>query len=162
LLLLFVPGAYITLIVLTLLVALQGALVLATLFALSFVVGGILTFVVLGVGLATFLGLLGLVQATASSLKPAESGAYGVEGTPEQAPRLWAEVRGLAERLRAKPPDNVVVGIQPGFWVTEAKVHCVTGRLAGRTMYLSLSESRVLAKDELVAILGHELAHYKG
>src|SRR5207247_2358019 len=36
LLLLFVPGAYLTLIALTLLVALQGALVLAVLFAVSF------------------------------------------------------------------------------------------------------------------------------
>jgi Zn-dependent protease with chaperone function len=162
LLLLFVPGAYLTLTAMTLLVALQGAIVLATLFAVSSVTGGMFPFIVLGIGLLALLGVVSLVQATVTSIRPAVGGAFGVPISREQAPRLWSEVGSIADKLGAKPPTNIVLGIQPGFWVTEAKVQCLAGLLSGRTMYLSLAECRVLSRGELGAIVGHELAHFKG
>ena len=39
---------------------------------------------------------------------------------------------------------------------------CLDGKLKGRTMFLSLSLCRILSLDEMKAVLGHELAHYKG
>lgn len=162
LLLTFVPGAYVTLLAMTALVALQSAIVLATLFAISFVAGGVVTWLVLVVGLVGLYGVVGIVSATLRSVRPATSGVFGLAVGPDAAPRLWAEVRAIADRLRAKPPDNVVLGIQPGFWVTEARVAWPGGILKGRTMYLSLAEARVLSRQELAAIVGHELAHYKG
>jgi Zn-dependent protease with chaperone function len=54
------------------------------------------------------------------------------------------------------------VGLDPNFFVTEADVTCLSGKLSGRTLYCSLPLCRILSKEELTAIIGHELGHFKG
>ncbi|WP_309897260.1 M48 family metallopeptidase [Archangium sp.] len=78
------------------------------------------------------------------------------------APELWAHVRGLCEKLKTPPPDHILAGIDTNFFVTESDVH-VGGRvLSGRTLYVSLSLLRLLARSEADAVLAHEMGHLLG
>ncbi len=78
------------------------------------------------------------------------------------APRLWQHVRAMADRLGTGAPDQIIVGIEPSFFVTEHAVTLAGEVYRGRTLYLSLPMLKVLAVDEADAVLGHELAHFSG
>ena len=82
--------------------------------------------------------------------------------TPEQAPRLWENIRAMAGRLGTAAPDQIVVGIDPSFFVTEHPVTLGGQVYPGRTLFLSLPLLKILSTDEADAILGHELAHFSG
>ena len=80
----------------------------------------------------------------------------------EEAPALWARLRSIAARLGTEPPDRVIVGVEPSFFVTEHPITLGTETHNGRSLYLSLPLLRVLARDEADGVLGHELAHFSG
>jgi Zn-dependent protease with chaperone function len=162
LLALFMPGLYLTLGGLAVLMALQGGVILGTLYLLLLTGAGIPPLVIIPVGLFTFFGVLALLNAMLNSIQRARIGVFGLPLQEQEAPGLWQHVRELAERMRAGAPRQIVAGIDPGFWVTEAEVHSLAGKHTGRTLYLSLPMTRLLAKDELSAILAHELAHFRG
>jgi Zn-dependent protease with chaperone function len=84
------------------------------------------------------------------------------EVTPAEAPALWESVRNAAARLQTEPPDRILIGLQLNFYVTELAVIHDSGRIEGRTLYLSLPLLKQLAEDEVVAIIGHELGHFIG
>ena len=85
------------------------------------------------------------------------------EAVPEaDAPRLWEHVRAMAGRAGTAPPDQIIVGIEPSFFVTEHPVTLGAQTLRGRTLFLSMPMLKVLSADEADAILGHELAHFSG
>jgi Zn-dependent protease with chaperone function len=78
---------------------------------------------------------------------------------------LYSLVGELARKLGAQPPDHIVVGLEPTFFVTSADVELIgVGglKLEGRTLFLSLSLMEVFSKDELCAVIGHELGHFRG
>lgn len=81
---------------------------------------------------------------------------------PGEAPGLWADVRAAAARLGTTPPDHILVGMQHNFYVTELAVIYQGGRTEGRTLYLSHPLMQQLAPDEVMAIIGHELGHFRG
>jgi Zn-dependent protease with chaperone function len=104
------------------------------------------------------------------SLKDA---AFGPAATPRAAgpgqvvaareePALWALIRDVAARVGTDPPDQIIVGLAPQFFVTEVEVVTPAGPLRGRTLYCSLALLRILSVDELRAVVGHELAHFHG
>jgi Zn-dependent protease with chaperone function len=73
-------------------------------------------------------------------------------------------VASVARRLGARPPDNIVVGLDPTFFATSADV-LLLGHpqpLQGETLFLSLPLCRLLTLEEMTAIIGHELAHFRG
>lgn len=84
--------------------------------------------------------------------------------TAEEAPGLWRMLDSLAARIGALRPDNVVVGIPGGFFVTSGPKLLQPGDapLGGRTLFLPLPFLPLLQQDELAAIVGHELAHFSG
>ncbi|PSJ38492.1 M48 family metalloprotease [Allosphingosinicella deserti] len=81
-----------------------------------------------------------------------------------EAPGLWQWVEGLAERLGALRPDQIVVGLTGGFFVTSGpKCLWPSGEtFEGRTLYLPLPYLPLLRQDEAEAIIGHELGHFTG
>ena len=81
---------------------------------------------------------------------------------PAEAPALWQAVRDAAMRLQTAPPDRIVVGMQLNFYVTELDVKLSSGRVEGRTLYLSQPLLKQMAPDEVLAIIGHELGHFIG
>jgi Zn-dependent protease with chaperone function len=162
LLALFAPGLYVVLGGLVILIALQGSLVFGLVY-LAFATGArIPAYLPLAVGAATLFGVLALVRAALTSLKRATGAVRGQPLDEAAAPALWARLREIADRVGAGLPRNVVVGVDEGFWVTEAPVVCSGRSLRGRTLYLSLPTCRILTHDELSAVLGHELAHFRG
>jgi Zn-dependent protease with chaperone function len=91
-----------------------------------------------------------------------ESSMEGDTVTEQQAPALWQRVRELAQRLHTAPPDHIVLGIVPSFFVTENPVRLDERVLSGRSLYLSLPMLQVMTTSEADAVLGHELAHFSG
>jgi Zn-dependent protease with chaperone function len=84
------------------------------------------------------------------------------EITPEDAPEMWGAIRRAADVVQATPPDRVIVGVQLNFFVTELAVTTDTTRVTGRTLFLSYPLLKQLSPDEVLAIIGHELGHFKG
>ena len=73
-------------------------------------------------------------------------------------------VGSIAAKLKAQAPDHIVVGLEPNFFVTASDVTLVGTDtvLKGRTLFVSLGLLRVLSVEELAAVVGHELGHFRG
>jgi Zn-dependent protease with chaperone function len=78
------------------------------------------------------------------------------------APRLWRRVREIARRMKTAPPDHIVAGIDANFFVTEGGLRVGGRALAGRSLYVSIPLLRVMDRGQADAVLGHELAHFRG
>lgn len=125
---------------------------------------GIAAVVALGAVAAAIMGLFARSEFT-----PMEHGHVLKRG---EAPEFEAGIAELAAKVGTQPPDNVVVGIDDNFFVTEMPLSIFSQypsrknpapqieQLSGRTMYVSLSLMRALKRDEVSAILAHELAHF--
>lgn len=89
---------------------------------------------------------------------------FGRVVTAEQAPGLWRQVRELAGKLGALPPDHIVVSLALGFYVTSspATVRPAETPLRGRTLHVPLLYLGLLSREEVDAVIGHELAHFVG
>ena len=82
--------------------------------------------------------------------------------TEDQAPLLWRRIRHMAKRLKTAPPDNLVAGIDTSFFVTEAPLTVGQQQLTGRSLVVSIPLLRLLSVPQADAVLGHELAHFRG
>lgn len=108
-----------------------------------------------GVQVLFWLGLvlvIGLVAALRSVWKGRPQPFTGVRLDEHEHPRLWQEVRGLAEGLQTAVPSRVVVD-----GTVNAAVHEVGGR---RELLVGLPLLAVLTRGELRSVLAHELGHY--
>ncbi|WP_426958557.1 M48 family metalloprotease [Muricoccus radiodurans] len=126
---------------------------------------------VLGLAVAVIAGSLWLAGKAVFQLRkalalfaPDPLVILGRPVTPEEAPGLWRLLDDLAGRLGALRPDNVVVGLTGGFFVSSGEKVLEPGgtALGGRTLYLPLPYLPLLREDEVAAIIGHELAHFSG
>lgn len=78
------------------------------------------------------------------------------------APALFARVRELCAQVGTAAPANLLAGIDDNFFVTEAGLDAVDGRVEGRSLYVSLALLRVLDRAEADAVLAHEMGHFVG
>lgn len=97
---------------------------------------------------------------------------HGLLLDPHDAPALFEHMTQLAQSLKTEPPSCVVVGIHDNFFVAEQSFHIFEryGSAAdaarsmvdveGRALYVSLPLMRTLSKEELSAVLAHELGHF--
>lgn len=141
-----------------------GILVSAVMIGESYIAGqvhvGLLFFV--GLGALVACGTL-LSQALILGRKQ-ESVVDGRVLKRETHPKIFKIVEEVAKKLNAHPPNNIVAGLEPTFFATSARVR-VPGEakaLKGETLFVSLPLSRVLSVEEFVAVLGHELGHFRG
>lgn len=107
-------------------------------------------------------GLYAMARALLGALKEQEGREHAHVVTREQEPALWAFVDRLASRMGTEPPQQILLGLQPTFYVTESPLLCQEKHLTGRTLYLSLPFCHALTEAELAAIIGHELGHFHG
>ena len=136
----FKGGLHLTNAFLILLLTAQAALAVTALWALeAALLGRVHVGILAGIGLAALAGIVTLARASLAIVQTATTTVIGRKVTEEQSPALWRFVRETARRART-----------------------VDGELKGRTMFLSLPFARILTLDELRAIVGHELGHYKG
>lgn len=89
---------------------------------------------------------------------------FGATVAPQEAPGLWRHVNELAERLGALPPDHIVVSLTQGFYVTSSDANVLPSQtqLRGRTLHVPFLHLGLLSREEVGAIIGHELAHFAG
>ena len=150
---------------------------------LNIVVQGMLAVLTVTLGAVAFLGdppvmLLGVLIVLVFLLALAVIGGavtlrFGqvreVRAVPlkrDTAPKLWTLVDAVAARVGAPPPDGIVLGLEPVFWMVGGAVRTVGDniprrRIDGRTLHLSLPLMHVLSEAELRAVIAHELAHFR-
>ena len=111
----------------------------------------------IGAALAVFYAVVHIFK------RPVLSGEVEGELVDEAAaPALWARVRQLARRMKTEPPQHLIAGIDTNFFVTESPLTVSGKTLRGRSLFVSLPLLRVLDRSEADAVLGHELAHFRG
>ena len=115
----------------------------------------------IGIGLGCLI-LAFLMLTSLIAPKKVETAVFGKAIDKEEFPLLWKHIETLAEKVGALKPENIILGLNPEFFVTEANVNCLNGKRTGRTLYISLSLSRILKIEEIDSIIGHELGHFKG
>lgn len=116
------------------------------------------------IGIAAVLVALAVLAAIAGifARSRSDNSQHGELIAQADAPRLWARIRQMAERLQTAPPRQIVAGIDANFFVTEAPLTVGGEVLKGRTLYVSLPLLRKLETGEADAVLAHELAHLSG
>jgi len=153
---------------------------LITLSTLVLVQGGILTYgvyiaevyafemfhpVVIGlVGLSALIGAVTLILSSFKLMKKQTHSVMGIKLSNSEHPKLFSLIDDVATTLGAVAPNNVVVGLEPNFYVTSANVKILgeSKVLKGETLYMSLPLARILTIDEIKGIIGHELGHFRG
>ncbi len=158
----FPVGVHVVIGALVVLVLLHAALAVAGLYLLGEVIERWPGFIVFGIGVAALLAALGTIQVALALARHATTSVVGRAVDEQAQPRLFALVSEVAASVGTEPPRRIVAGLDPGFFVTEARVVCLDGPLSGRVLYLSLPLARILSVEELRAVLAHELAHFRG
>lgn len=154
---------------LAVLLVLHGLLVLYAGFllagALSFL--PILTLVSLTWGVLLCLGfawvaLLILVEAVRPwAVEPLP--IVGITLSHEQMPELTERVARVAAQLDAKPPERIVVGLEPRAFVTSVPLKLRGHGLlpSAETLYLPTCVLRTFDEQQLDGLISHELAHFR-
>ncbi len=75
---------------------------------------------------------------------------------------MWARVREIASDLGTSPPDQIIVGTDASFYVTESPTWLDNSQLTGRTLFVGLPLLKLMNNEEAEAVLGHEMAHFSG
>jgi len=78
------------------------------------------------------------------------------------SPRLWEELDAVCAKVGSERPDQVVVGVDDNFFVTESPATVDGKACRGRTLYVSLSLLKQMRGGEADAVLAHEMAHFSG
>ena len=82
--------------------------------------------------------------------------------TSDEAPLLYSEIEDICKKLKTEPPDNIILGVDDNFFVTEHHVTVGDKVLSGRTLFASLLHFKNLSRSESSSILAHEMAHFSG
>lgn len=123
--------------------------------------------IVLILSFATFLKILPPIAAgifNFTMVKRIPRIAYILEKEGQE--NIFSIVQKVAEKIGAKRPDNIVVGLTTDFFASNMKMKIFDGHneinIEGETLYISLPYLRVLTIQEFESIIGHELAHFSG
>lgn len=146
-------------------VLIQGAILTYAAYLLeSYAIGRVHFYIIGAIGIGALIATWQLFQVSFSVGEKLTTHAVGSAVTADSAPGLFEFVRGLADKLNAKAPDNIVVGLDPTFFVTSCDVDLIgkETRLSGETLYLSAPLCRLMTQSELAAVVGHELGHFRG
>jgi len=162
----FPPLVFITLITLSILVLVQGViLTYGAYIAESHAVGRV-HFIAIGmIGLVALITAIGLIFSSFKLVKKQTHSVLADELNRSQHPKLFSLIDEVAESLGAKPPKNVIAGLEPNFYVTNADVNIIgsnTKTLKNGTLFVSLPLARILTVEEFKGIIGHELGHFRG
>jgi Zn-dependent protease with chaperone function len=160
---LFVPGLYVTLAGVAILVVADGLIAIASLYlGIGVFLNRVYPVLMLAIGLGVLVAVVGVLRAMLTARRRAITHVVGRTVDAAAEPRLHESIHGIVHELGIEGPEHLVVGLDPGFFVTEADVVATDGVRRGRTLYLSLPMSRLMTPGELRAVVGHEMGHFLG
>jgi Zn-dependent protease with chaperone function/tellurite resistance protein len=121
-------------------------------------------FLIGAIGLGALVGAINLISAAFSHIKKMETTVLGVPLSRELSPTLFKFVDDIGQKLGATIPKNIVIGLEPTFYVTAADVNVIDQPtvLTGETLYISAPLARLFSREEFAAVIGHELGHFRG
>ena len=127
-------------------------------------IGRIHPYIILGVAAVGLAMAIGILVNAFSMFRKATQHLDGELITAEDAPDLHKAIADVAGRLQTNVPKNVVVGLDPTFFVSTSRIQLEPAghSLKGQTLYLSLPLLRLMSPDEAQSIIGHELGHFTG
>ena len=127
----------------------------------SYFLGVVHFFLIGAIGFGAAVGAFQIIGSVFSLTKKLIHTQIGQKLLSSEQPKIWDLVNNIANEIGSKPPDNIIVGIEPTFYATAADiVGCGKETLKGETLYLSMSLMRLFNKSELKAVIGHELGHF--
>jgi Zn-dependent protease with chaperone function len=155
----------VSLVLLAALVLVQGAILTGTFYyAESYFTQKVHFIVIGGVGIGAVIGCFGLISSIGELMKRRQITVAAKKVTRESAPRLWEFVSRVARDIQAGTPKNIIVGLEPNFYVTTCDVVLIgeNETMTGETLYLSAPLCRMLTTEEFRSVVGHELGHFLG
>lgn len=159
----FKPGFYLSSGLLAATTVVNAALLMAAIYyGESYLLGVIHPKIILLVGLGAIGGSFAIIKAALASRKIEAAEVFGKTLREAEHPRIWSEVRALAGKTGSLAPENIVMGLDPTFFVTEGDVATLDGALTGRTLFFSAPLTRLLSETQFRAVVAHELGHFKG
>jgi len=101
-------------------------------------------------------------RTMAQELATPANWAMGRTVNRTQAPQLWQLVDEVVQRTQVGAPDNLIIGMDAGFFVTQAPLYLNDSTLpvTGRSLYLSVPYLTYLTRAEAMVLIGRELAHF--
>jgi Zn-dependent protease with chaperone function len=117
-----------------------------------------LTFVI---GLLAIVGTFVVLMAFFKRLK-SDMEVSGFRVDEPIAKQLWKRLQSICSTLKTDFPQNVLVGIDDNFFVTEQPIIANGKKLTGRTLFVSLPLLKQLNGAEADAVMAHEMAHFAG
>jgi Zn-dependent protease with chaperone function len=161
----FSPGIKVVLVTLFCLTLVQGWVAVCSIYTIGrLLLHYSLAPVTASIGFATLVGAVVMLKKGLLISKRVSIHVLGHVLSKSGEPTLWNLVNRVAKKLGAKPPRNIVIGLEPTFYVTSADVMVIPEEELQQeeTLYLSLPLMSLLSVDELTAVIGHELAHFSG
>lgn len=163
---LIIPIAlFISILLLSASVLLQGIILTYSVYiAESYFFGSIHPFIILGIGLGAFLGCISLIWSSFQLGKKLKLTVIGKLISKSENPQIFSFVNALAKKIGARSPDNIIIGLDPNFYVTccDLKIPDASEVIRGESLYLSAPLCRLLTQEELGSVIGHELGHFRG
>jgi Zn-dependent protease with chaperone function len=117
-----------------------------------------LTFIV---GMMAVIGTFVVLMAFFKRLK-SNMQVTGFRVDELMAKQLWKRLQSICSTLKTDFPQNVLVGIDDNFFVTEQPIIANGKKLTGRTLFVSLPLLKQLNGAEADAVMAHEMAHFAG
>ncbi len=114
------------------------------------------------VGIGLILGLYHIARHAWSAVRPAHLEVDAVSVLRIEQPGIWELAASVAQNLGALPPDNILLGLEPNYFVTESRISVDGIETDGCSLYISVPATRIMTEPELRAIIGHEFGHFRG
>ncbi|MEM9725719.1 MAG: M48 family metalloprotease [Pseudomonadota bacterium] len=147
------------------LVFVHGAMVTYCVYLLEVWFGGQTWYVFsAAAGVGAMIGAVSVMSALRSANQEQAGDILARAVSRADQPQLWAYVDGIADKLGARKPDHILIGLEPTFFVTAAPIRPVEADapLYGETMFLSAPLMRLFTENQLRAVVAHELGHFRG
>lgn len=117
-----------------------------------------------------FGGGLGAIQIILSIVnkftKVSSMKVHGFTITEQDQPELFKLIKSVSKKINSIFPDNVILTSERDFFVSSSNLrlynHKYDKKIKGNSLCIPLLVFKVLTKDELTGIIGHELAHFSG